>query len=72
MLLKLVWGILPERLTGQAETSLTITFHRFTVYTSLGVLANTPETIYSVKRREIIMGFVTANRTYIVRIFYSF
>jgi hypothetical protein len=68
----MVWATLPERLMGRAGTSLTITFHRFTEYTSLGVLANTPETIYSVKRREIIMGFVTANRTYIVRIFCSF
>ena len=35
-------------------------------------LSSAPKTIYSVKRREIIMGFVTANRTYIVRIFCSF
>ena len=72
MLLKLAWVTQPERLTGRAETSLTITFHRFTEYTSLGVLANTPEAIYSVKRREIIMGVVAASRAYIVIIFCSF
>lgn len=52
--------------------NLQIGLLQYTVCTSLGVLDNTPETIYSVKRREIIMGFVTANRTYIVRIFCSF
>ena len=72
MLLKLVGATPQEQPKVLAAISLTITFHRFTEYTSLGVLSSAPETIYPVKRREIIMGIVTASRVYIVRIFCSF
>lgn len=45
---------------------------RFTECSSLEESASSSKSVNAINRLDSIMGFVIANRTYIVRIFYSF